>query len=121
MSLGLSIIPVKKYYDCGGGKKAILNYTKLTFDQDYQIFEQISNFAGGNNSVIPTLPLPQEVTLYLDGKDIRTNPYGDELTVALAGDMQKIKWPENTHPFNNAIKAFIDSLPAETHIILYWE
>jgi hypothetical protein len=123
MGLDLTIIPVVKYYDDWNNEKLVFDHMKLRFVRDYEILEQISNFAGGNGPFIPTQPLPKKIRLCITNTDrsTRKDKYGSELSIALACDMQKIKWPKNTHPFNNAIKAFIDALPANTPIVLYWE
>lgn len=125
MGLDLTIIPVVKYYDEYNKEKVAFDHIKLRFVRDYGIFEQISNFSGGIGPFISTQPLPKGITLWIKEtggrKGIRKDKYGTELTIALAGDMKKIKWPKEMHPFNKAIKVFIDTLPEETHIILYWE
>jgi hypothetical protein len=121
MSISLTIIPVVKYYDDGLNEKVAFDHIKLRFVQDYRIFEQIAYFTVGNGPFIPTQPLPKNTTVLINCQKHKKDKYETELAIALASDMKEINWPKEMDPFNEAIKAYIDALPAETPIVLYWE
>ncbi len=54
-------------------------------------------------------------------KSTRTDAFGVELTFAYAQELKKLKLPDDVTTRNRAVKAFIDALPNETPIILYWK
>jgi len=53
-------------------------------------------------------------------KRTREDNVGAELTFVYAKDFKKLNWPEANFSRNLAIKAFIEALPEDTPIILWW-
>jgi len=128
MSLDLTILPLRGPRDLG--ETSVLTYNRLQFNGDYRLFAQIiemddydAAFAE-NKPTIKPLPIPPQmwVIMYDDEglKSTRTDANGAELTFVYAQELKKLKLPEDVTSRNRAIKAFIDALPNDTPIILYW-
>lgn len=129
MSTGLTIIPLR---DCSQlPHQNVFAFTQIKFIDDYCIFGQITDMANEKKPYIPkkphikTQPLPSQaqIIIYKQGgmKTTREDDWGFELTFAYAEDLKALNVPEDVHPFNKAIIAFINALPNDTPIILYWE
>lgn len=46
--------------------------------------------------------------------------YGQPLTFTTAAQIRKLKVPDDVDPWNNAVIAFLVSLPPDSKIVLYW-
>ena len=124
MSIGLTIIPVINIRGFFAKDSVILGYNRLAFKPSYAMFSQLRDnmdeYDAGNVK-IPTFPLPENITVILyEDEGIKEKGCDDGLIYAYAGDLQKLSVPEDDHPLNKAIKAFIDALPGDTLIILEW-
>ena len=127
MSTDLTIFPLKRG-PRALGEDSVLVVNRLDFDQDYRIFGQLietgyeDKDVPENPTIIP-LPLPPQLWVEIYGEEgirrARGNPFGGQLVFVYAQQMKRLVIPENTSPWNKAIKAFIDALPDEIPIILY--
>lgn len=123
MSVDLAIFPLKNRDQLS--EKDVCIYNCLRFETDYSINCQIHEIDGYENKPVirpKKIPLKMLVHIYEDEGifSTREDCYGDELTFAYAKEFRKVKFSNHTSPFNRAIKAFIDALPDDTPIILYW-
>jgi len=71
--------------------------------------------------------LPEKMSLYSPfptsgncWETTRVDNNGDELNYLLAKDFKEISWVGCTEPMDLAAKAFVDVLPDNTRLILYW-
>ena len=97
----------------------------LSFIDDYQIFGQLMNLGRERedipkNPTITTKPIPENLWIKNDKDKIIEDAYGEELTFVSAQQLKQLKMPKDAHQKNIEIKAFIDNLPDNTPIILYW-
>jgi hypothetical protein len=126
MTLNLTILPLwpsalkEKLVDCND---------KLTFTSDYRVFGQLMNLSieGEDIPKKPTIKtefLPPKMCITLGGMDnaVRGGDSfdGKRLTFVLAGNMKGLKMPADSKPKNLAIMAYVNALPEDTPIILYW-
>lgn len=124
MGIDLMILPTQS--ECDLWQDAFLAYTRLKFERDYDIFCQIIELDQGCcKPIIRPLPIPVNLRVHLfkiDGIFVRTrkDEHGKDLTYAYAGDLKKIELPKDATPHNNAIKAFIDTLPDNLPVLLWW-
>jgi len=49
-----------------------------------------------------------------------TDRYGKPLTYTTSTDLRRLKLPEDLAPWNEAILAFLRTLPPDKRLILYW-
>lgn len=130
MALDLRIYLLSGPYEVGW--ESVFLGEHLSFrSNSYQIFAQLRDTKDHEATTRPSptirpLPLPpQMVVEYLDEEEGlkrgRTDPLGDELTFVYAKDLKRLAVPSDSAPRNLAIKAFIDALPDDTPIILWWE
>ena len=121
MGIDLTLLPMSD--PCEMGKVSVLTYNRLRFDQDYKLFGQIMEI-DGSEPTIKSLAIPPQmwVTTYEDEglNRTRTDKYGTELTFVYAKELKKLRLPEDVSALNQAIKTFIDALPDDTPIILFW-
>jgi len=98
-------------------------YDRLSFDQDYDIFNQLTDSRGGKPT-IKAHPLPPHKCIEIHGCDgiklISDDGYGAELTFVYAQQIKGLIVGDNASSKNKAIKAFIDALRDDTPIILLW-
>jgi len=121
MGLDLTLLPLRDPREVG--EVSVLAYNRLSFDRDSELFGQITDIDGSEPTIKPLAIPPQMwVTTYEDeGLDrTRTDKYGTELTFVYAKELKKLKLPEDVSARNRAIKAFVDALPNDTPIILWW-
>jgi len=115
------------------GETSVLCYERLSFDQDYRIFGQLTDLSFYHNDGRPDIPekptiktnsIPPQMWVQVYGDEgierTREDPYGTELTFVYAQQLKKLKLPDDASPKNRAVKAFVDALPEDTPIILYW-
>jgi len=131
MALQLRIYPLSGPREVG--EESVLLDDHLSFETNsYSIFAQLLDmreFEGATSRpspIIRPLPLPpQMVTQYFDEeeglKEGRRDSYGKELTFVYARDLKCLVVPSDSPSRNLAVKAFIDALPDDTPIILWWE
>lgn len=122
--LDLLPVPARHQHEFAKGG-SVTGYDRLSLERDHEVFGQITGCPRGENSVtIPVHPLPPGVdvwTYHDEGiEKSREDRYGVELTFAYAKDLKKLHMPDTKPSMDLAIKAFIDALPDETPIILYW-
>ncbi|MDO8600454.1 MAG: hypothetical protein Q7R73_02410 [bacterium] len=131
MSVGLGLIPLQ------GPQELRSTYTlgldRLDFTGDYAIFGQLINMSsrrtGGRNDIpekptITTSPIPPQLQVIIHTERgteyVRKDGYNDGLTFVYAKELKQLRMPGHTSSKNRAIKAFVDALPDDTPIILYW-
>jgi hypothetical protein len=99
-------------------------HDRLTFDQDYFIFDQLPHPGHPHQSTVKAITIPPQlwVETYREGGVERTRKdrYGVDLTFVFAEDLKGLKISDDTSFKNKAIKAFVDTLPDEIPIILMW-
>ena len=129
MGLDLTLLPLNNKIRLEG---FVLCHDRLSFDRNYYTFAQIADLNGksqvsedGIEAIVRTFPLPPsvKVSTYEDEgiRTGRTNPYGEEMVYALAGDLRKIRLPDNASEKNKAIMAYVGALEENTPIILEWQ
>lgn len=124
MGINLMILPTSSKDDIW--KDEFFAYTRLKFEIDYDIFCQIIELNLGNcKPKVKPLPLPVKLWVHLykiDGcyAQTRKDEYGKDLTYLYAEEFKKIQLPADASPMNVAIKAYIDALPNDLPIILWW-
>src|SRR3989338_1619002 len=83
MGLGLTLLPLRGPQQMGD--VSVLCHDRLSFDQDYEIFGQLSDVGEGNKPTIKANPIPPQmwVETYEDEgiERHRDDKYGTELTV----------------------------------------
>jgi hypothetical protein len=119
MGLDLTLCPIQ-YSDV----KWWLAYDSLRLCRDYRLFSHFGNIGRTEvKPVVEPMPLPKQTLLewYGDeGLERRSNdPYGTPLTYIFAREFCKIKL-DNLNPWNKAVIAFIQSLPEDTPVVLWW-
>jgi len=65
-------------------------------------------------------PLARTTKISWENKEIQTDPYGDRLTYCLAGDFQKVSFPNNLNEWNQATFQYLTLLPENSFVIFYW-
>lgn len=123
MSLSLTLLPLSGRQEMA--YESVLCYDRLDFDQDYRIFGQLAKFyESDDNPTIKAHQIPPQMWVKTyDDLGItrrRADLRGDELTFVLAQELKKLTIPADASPKNKAIKAFVDALPDDTPIILFW-
>ena len=112
MGLDLSILPINPQEI---GEISVLITTRIDLDRDYGFFNQISR---------KPITIPPQMWVEMYGEKgierTRTDRYGVELTFIYAKELKKLSLPKNVSARNRAIKSFIDALPDDTPIILWW-
>lgn len=93
---------------------------RLSFDRDYEIFGQLID-SFGDKPTIQVNSIPPQ--MWVEGAGIartRVDGYGNKLTFVYAQQLKRLLVPSDASPWNRAIMAFIEALPDDTPIILYW-
>lgn len=120
MGLDLTLFPIRLEQL---GETEVFCYDRLSFDRDYEIFDQLIKI-DGSEPTIRTLPIPPQLWVSTYGEEgskrTRNDKYGTELTFVYAETLKQLKIPESSSAKNKAIKAFIDALPNDIPIILLW-
>lgn len=105
-------------------KTSVLCLERVNLDQDYAILGQLAQCRGHLKPTIQANPIPPQMwveTYEEEGvRRTRTDNYGTELTFVYAQQLKRLKMPGDASPKNKAVKAFVDALPNETPIILWW-
>lgn len=125
MGIGLKLIFLRDQTEIVNDK--ILVRDTLELEADRRIFDQFES-----PYRVPTVPVtitPQplpprtSLVIYDDEGEVRhnTDPYGSPLTFVFVRELRGLHLPINPHLKNIAIKAFIDALPVEIHVILWWK
>ena len=125
MGIDLTVCPVK--WD---NTTWWLLHERLGFNRNYELFAQMGmggvEDEDGNllQSVFEDSPIPEGVRVewYGDeGIEIRTtNPYGEPLTFVRAKEFRKVKTDKTIGKWNLSIIKFLQGLPAETPVVLWW-
>ncbi len=122
MGLDLTLLPLRGPQQMGD--ISVLCHDRLSFDQSYEIFGQLTNVGEGNKPTIKADPIPPQMwveTYEVEGiRRRRDDKYGAELTFVYAERLKKLKVTDDASPKNKAIKAFVEALPDDTPVILLW-
>jgi hypothetical protein len=103
----------------------------LRFERDSRLFDQLLGELKGSSTdlattepSIQTHPLPTGVVVetYSESGLFKTrhSKSGGELRFAYARDLKKLVYASKTDARNLAIKAYIDALPDDLMVVLYW-
>ncbi len=100
----------------------------LQFEEDNRVFEQLVDLAKWDLGVtrqptIETHPLPKNVLFAVYSHEGIRNVDHDmvgEMRFAYARDLKKLEVGPRALPRNYAIKAYINSLPDDTMVVLHW-
>lgn len=129
MKLGLSL----NLYPTYSGEKLpfqriAMGFTRLCMSDDYRIFGQmiraLEHEAEENVRLEPKV-IPEHVKLELtlpgsDLEEVREDAYGALLTYLPAGELKRLVLPADADIVNQATMAYINTLPDEWPVILYW-
>ncbi|RJO59496.1 hypothetical protein C4546_01975 [Candidatus Parcubacteria bacterium] len=121
MGLDLTLLPMRGPRELG--ERNVFAYNRLRFDPDYSLFGQIREIDGSEPTIKPLAIPPQMWVVSYEDRELdrtRTDGYDSELTFVYAKELKKLKLPEDVSTRNRAIKAFVDALPDDTPIILWW-
>ena len=116
--MGIDLKVMASYFRERRGE--LLPTATLRFERDSALFSKLSKDA------VPCLvrPLPPDLKLgcYEDeGLVFKSEDrYGQPLTCITAADLARLQVPEGVSPWNNAVLAFLTSLPADERIVLFW-
>jgi hypothetical protein len=106
------------------GDTSVLCHDSLSFDQSYEIFGQLRDVVAGNVPTIKANSIPQNLQVGIYDEEglkwRRDDNYGDELTFLSAKQLKGLHVPCDVSPKNKAIMAFVQALPDDTPIILFW-
>jgi hypothetical protein len=91
----------------------------------YSIFSQLRRFEDCPAPTVDTWLLPDRVRLWVDheegGRDTKVDgTFGEPLTFVTALQLQGERFKVDDDPQHRAVKAYLDALPPQTTIILYW-
>ncbi|MDP1718913.1 MAG: hypothetical protein Q8L24_00600 [bacterium] len=106
-------------------KDTTLCHEHIDLDRDSEIFEQFDGFDGNKKApirgrAIPHKKMPIQICEDEGIQKYRTDPYGKKVRFVYPPDLKCLRLSSDTSPKNKAIKAFIDALPDDTPIILWW-
>jgi len=122
MGLDLTLLPLRGPQEMGD--RLVICYDRLSFDPDYEIFGQLTDVGDGKKPTIKANLIPSQMwveTCESDGiKRRRDDKYGRELTFLYAKRLKELKIMNGASPKNKAIKAFVEALPDDIPIILFW-
>jgi len=92
----------------------------LLFDRDGRLLAQLHREA--TPCLVRPLPAGLKVRHHEDDglKCDDTDRYGKPLTYTTSTELRRLKAPEDLAPWNEAILAFLRTLPPEKRLILYW-
>lgn len=115
MGLDLTLIPAT--WDGDFERGHMLCYDRLRMDRDSRIFDQLRR---GSRTALSAVTGP--ISIYEDEglRDTATDAYGSPLTYCRAYPLKRLEIPDDTSPKNQAIKAYIDALPDDWVVVLYW-
>jgi hypothetical protein len=98
----------------------LLPTATLRFDRDSGLFAQLTPEA--NPCLVHQLPQGLKVGCYEDNGLTFTDVdrYKQPLTFTTPAELRRLKAPEDIHPWNHAVLAFLLALPPDARIVLYW-
>jgi hypothetical protein len=111
MGLRLNLIIEHPGYQ---GASALLGYDRLTVAcRNHELFGHLEREA---------TPLPEELYEYGDEglKKTQTDPYGKTLTYLPARTLAAHLGTTKLDPRDKAVLAFLEALPADTRVVLWW-
>lgn len=125
MGLYLTLYPLRP--GALGGHNPIVAFDRLRIEQDHTIHCQLRDLTddGYIKSVIPVQEIPPGLEILVCGENTEdavtcNDSWGNRLTYTWAKDLRLLKMSENSFPYNIAIKAFIDALPDNVPVVLFW-
>ncbi len=92
----------------------------LRFDRDSGLFGQLTLEA--SPCIVHQLPNGLKVGSYEDNglTFMEFDRHNQRLTFTTPAELRRLKVPDDIHPWNLAILAFLLALPPEARIVLYW-
>lgn len=115
MGVDLRLLP----FDCDKGDFAF-SHTILELGRNYKVHHEINK--------LPSLPVPKSFTSFSGKSDnyddtcygeTNTTPYGETLEYTTAGELCKV--PKRIrHDWERPVWAYLEALPPETKVALYW-
>lgn len=117
--MGLDLEVLATHFRERGGE--FLPTARLRFDRDDRLFSQLSPQA--TPPLVRSLPEGLRVGIYGDeGLTFHhRDRHGHPFTFTTPGDLRKLRIPpEDFAPWNQAIMAFLLTLPPDFRIVLHW-
>jgi len=111
------------------GVSEFSSYDLLQLYDDYRIYGQLRDMTKDDRGIdalphiVPQILPPQlEIGIWEDEgyRLTRFDADGEELTFVYARQLKELKLQPDTHWRNKAIKAYVDALPDEVPIVLFW-
>jgi len=118
MGLGLSLLPLDGKWDME--KEYATVSTCLTFEKESLLINYILKKFDVYSHTIPQPVLIQCCNPCILMKSISQDGLGKDLTYMLTNTFWPLRFPVNATRKDRAIKAFINQLPYNIPIILYW-
>lgn len=121
MSLMLTFYPLSGPQDLRVDE--IFCRDQLSIYSDDEIEKQIPHGSAHPTSEVQTMPLPRDLWIvHREDSGVikrRTDPFGAPLTYAFASTLKKLKLDPRMRT-HRPVKAWIDALPDDVPVILYW-
>ncbi len=118
----LTIMPLKNRKQLNDSFVIIVN--QLTFDENKEFFSMLTELNGRKQVISPlTIPPRLRIAARQTGKGweaVDTDGFGKRLTFLYVRHFRDLTLPESMSKENMAVIAYIDALPDDTPIILYW-
>lgn len=123
MSVELTIYPLFNCQQLGATKVTLGD--RLYFTNLSSVIAQILDDRPECATTIRALPLPPQMRVEICDGENTTRPvskdrYGKDLTYVFAKDLKRLELPSQASQYTRAVKAYVDALPEETPIILWW-
>lgn len=92
----------------------------LRFDRDSGIFAQLTLDA--SPCLVRQLPQGLKVGCYEDSglQFTDSDRHNQALTFTTSAELRRLKVPDDLHPWNHAVLAFLLALPPDARIVLFW-
>jgi hypothetical protein len=116
--VGIDLKVMASYFR--GRRGEMLPTATLRFERDSGLFGALSREAAV--CVVHPLPPDLRVGCYEDeGLGFKqVDRYGQPLTYTTPADLEKLNIPDGLSPWNSAVLAFLQALPKDARIVLYW-
>lgn len=99
----------------------------ITIIEDSRIMDQFDNYhdPSGETPNVRTFPLPPGSTVSIENNEVwqrvRTDGFGDTVHFTFVEQLKKLVLPEdNVDPRNSAVKAYVDAMPDDIPVVLFW-
>lgn len=116
MGVDLRLLP----FDCDKGDFAF-SHTIIQFNRNYELWDAVEN--------LPQLPVPKSFTSFsgrnegwddISYGETNEDPYGKPIQYTTAGELSSITGEGLRTKWDAPTWAYLDALPPETKVALYW-